>query len=210
MRLARSVVALSGLAFGFIGYYGAAAQDVLPHQDDGSLHQLSHKEQKKRDKKTLRELENGQGRWLQEDVVYIITAAERAAFLRLSNNEERDQFIETFFDRRNPAPESGENTFKKEHYRRIAYANEHFASGVPGWKTDRGHIYIAWGPPDEIESHPSGGTYDRPPEEGGGTMSSYPWEKWRYRHLEEIGENIGLEFVDPTGTGEYHLTMDPG
>src|ERR1700751_4271796 len=131
MRLARSVVALSCLAFGLIGYCGAAAQDALPHQDDGSLHQLSRKEQKKRDKKTLRELGNGQRRWLQEDVLYIITKEEREAFLRLSTNEERDQFIETFFDRRNPAPESGENTFKEEHYRRIAFANEHFASGVP-------------------------------------------------------------------------------
>src|SRR6266851_77068 len=97
----------------------------------------------------------------------------------------------------------------EEHYRRIAYANEHYASGVPGWRTDRGHMYIMWGPADEVESHPTGGTYDRPMEEGGGSTSTYPWETWRWRYLEGIGENIILEFVDPSGSGEYHLTMDP-
>ncbi len=122
----------------------------------------------------------------------------------------RDQFIEHFWDLRNPEPELGENSFKEEHYRRIAYANEHFSSGIPGWKTDRGHIYILWGPPDEIETHPTGGTYDRPMWQGGGSTSTYPWEVWRYRHLDEVGENIELEFVDPSGSGEYHLTRDPG
>ncbi|MGC1998542.1 MAG: GWxTD domain-containing protein, partial [Candidatus Acidiferrales bacterium] len=106
-------------------------------------------------------------------------------------------------------PDSAENTFKEEHYRRIAYTNEHFSSGIPGWKTDRGRIYIMWGPPDEIQSHPSGGSYDRPAEEGGGETSTYPFEDWRYRYLEGIGENVELEFVDPTMSGEYHLTMDP-
>ncbi|MGB7283617.1 MAG: GWxTD domain-containing protein, partial [Candidatus Acidiferrum sp.] len=148
--------------------------------------------------------------WLTEEVPYIITPDERTAFLRLTTNEEREQYIEDFWRRRNPDPDSPENTFREEHYRRIAYANEHFSSGIPGWKTDRGHIYILWGPPDEIESHPSGGTYDRPPEQGGGTTTTYPWELWRYRHLEDIGENVELEFVDTTGSGEYHLTMDPG
>jgi GWxTD domain-containing protein len=210
MRLARSIFALSGLMLGLLWNCGAAAQDAPAKPDDGALRQLTPKQQKKRDKKVVKELGDGQRSWLEEDVVYIISKEEREAFLRLGTNEERDQFIETFFDRRNPAPESGENTFKEEHYRRIAYANEHFASGVPGWKTDRGHMYILWGPPDEIDSHPTGGTYDRPPEEGGGSTSTYPWEKWRYRHLEGVGENIELEFVDPTGSGEYHLTMDPG
>src|SRR5262249_41496504 len=157
-----------------------------------------------------REIGPAYRRVLDEDLIYIITKEEREAFLRLGTNEERDQFIETLFDLRNPDPESNENRFKEEHYRRIAYANEHFASGVPGWRTDRGHIYILRGPPDEIESHTAGGTYDRPFQEGGGTTTTHAWEKWRYRHLEGIGENIELEFVDPTGSGEYHLTMDPG
>src|SRR5437879_9607021 len=67
-----------------------------------------------------------------------------------------------------------------------------------------------YGPADEIESHPSGGSYMRPPEEGGGETSTYPFEQWRYRYIDGIGTNIILEFVDPTMTGEYHLTIDPG
>ena len=167
------------------------------------------KEQKQKMKKTLKELDSPYKTWLNEDVVYIISPDERKAFLQLETNEEREQFIEQFWLRRSDNPDLPDNDFKEEHYRRIAYANEHFASGIPGWKTDRGRIYIMWGKPDEIESHPSGGTYDRPMEEGGGTTTTYPWERWRYRYLEGIGENVELEFVDTTMTGEYHLTMDP-
>ncbi len=167
------------------------------------------KERKKREKDLFNELDSQYKKWLNEDVVYIITPEERSSFLHLSTNEEREQFIEAFWARRNPDPDSPENTFKEEHYRRIAYTNEHYASGIPGWKTDRGRIYIMWGPPDETDSHPSGGTYERPPEEGGGETSTYPFEDWRYRYLEGIGENVIIEFVNPTMTGEYHLTMDP-
>jgi GWxTD domain-containing protein len=167
------------------------------------------KERKKRDRELMKELATPYKKWLSEDVVYIITPEEREAFLRLATNEEREQFIEQFWLRRDPTPDTEENEFKEEHYRRIAYANEHFASGIPGWRTDRGRIYIMWGPADEIESHPSGGSYDRPPEEGGGETSTYPFEKWRYRYLEGIGNEVILEFVDPTMSGEYHLTMDP-
>jgi GWxTD domain-containing protein len=143
-------------------------------------------------------------------VIYIISPEERSAFLQLETNEEREQFIEQFWLRRSGNPDLPDNDFKEEHYRRIAYANEHYASGIPGWKTDRGHMYIVWGPPDEIETHPTGGTYDRPMEEGGGSTSTYPWETWRWRYLEGMGEqNVIMEFVDPTSTGEYHLTMDP-
>ena len=149
-------------------------------------------------------------RWIQEEVPYIITPEERGAFKKLSTDEEREQFIEQFWERRNPNPGSPENEFKEEYYRRIAYANEHYASGIPGWKSDRGRIYIMYGPADEIESHPSGGTYMRPPEEGGGETSTYPFETWRYRYIDGIGTNVILEFVDPTMTGEYHMTMDPG
>ena len=168
------------------------------------------KKQSKQGKKAATELGDTRKEWLEQDAKYIVTPAEREAFLKLGTNEERDQFIETFWRNRNPDPESPENSFKDEHYRRIAYANEHFASGVPGWRTDRGHIYILWGPPDEIEAHPSGGTYDRPMWQGGGSTTTYAWELWRYRHLEELGDNIELEFVDPSGSGEYHLTRDPG
>jgi GWxTD domain-containing protein len=171
-------------------------------------------DQRQQQQKSLHKLEselpNPYKQWLNEDVVYIITSDERATFLRLQTNEEREQFIEQFWLRRDPTPDTPENEFKEEHYRRIAYANEHFASGIPGWKTDRGRIYIIWGKPDEIESHPTGGTYERPEEEGGGETSTFPFEQWTYRHMDGIGENVMLEFVDTTMTGEYHLTSDPG
>ena len=165
--------------------------------------------QKKKEAQLKRELESPYRKWLNEDVSYIITDEERAAFKRLQTDEEREQFIENFWLRRDPTPDTVENEFKEEHYRRIAYANEHFASGIPGWKTDRGRIYIVYGPPDEIEDHSSGGFYERPPEEGGGETSTYPFQQWRYRYVEGIGNNVVLEFVDPTMTGEFHLTMDP-
>jgi GWxTD domain-containing protein len=170
---------------------------------------LTEKERKRREEKLRKELETPYRKWLNEDVAYIITDEERAAFKRLNTDEEREQFIEQFWLRRDPTPDSQENEFKEEHYRRIAYANERFASGIPGWKADRGRIYIAFGPPDEIESHPSGGTYERPFEEGGGTTSTFPFEKWRYRWIEGIGSDIIIEFVDTTMTGEYRMTMDP-
>jgi len=170
---------------------------------------LSEKERRKREEKLRKELETPYRKWLNEDVAYIITDEERSAWKRLSTDEEREQFIEQFWLRRDPTPDTVENEYKEEHYRRIAYANERFASGIPGWKTDRGRIYITFGPPDEIESHPSGGTYERPIEEGGGTTSTFPFEKWRYRWIEGIGTDVIIEFVDPTMTGEYRMTMDP-
>ena len=180
-------------------------------QDPGTppAPQKLDKEAKRKMKRTLKELDSAYRQWLTEDVTYIIAPDERNAFLQLDTNEEREQFIEQFWLRRSSNPDLPQNDFKEEHYRRIAYANEHFASGIPGWKTDRGRMYIMWGPADEVESHPTGGTYDRPMEEGGGSTSTYPWETWRWRYLEGIGENIILEFVDPSGSGEYHLTMDP-
>jgi GWxTD domain-containing protein len=167
------------------------------------------KETKRKMRRTLKELDSAYRQWLTEDVTYIISPDERNAFLQLDTNEEREQFIEQFWLRRSNNPDLPDNDFKEEHYRRIAYANEHYASGIPGWKTDRGRMYIMWGPADEVESHPTGGTYDRPMDEGGGSTSTYPWETWRWRYLEGIGENVILEFVDPSGSGEYHMTMDP-
>ena len=185
----------------------AQAPDLNPPAP--AQNQKLSKEQKQKMKKTLKELDNSFKTWLNEDVTYIISPEERTAFLQLETNEEREQFIEQFWLRRSSNPDMPDNDFKEEHYRRIAYTNEHYASGIPGWKTDRGRIYIIWGAPDEIESHPTGGTYDRPTEEGGGSTTTYPWERWRYRYLEGIQENVELEFVDPSGSGEYHLTMDP-
>jgi GWxTD domain-containing protein len=185
------------------------AQDSTSPPPPQTLTKEQRKEQKQKARKTLKELDSQYRQWLNEDVIYIISPEERNAFLQLDTNEEREQFIEQFWLRRSSNPDLPDNDFKEEHYRRIAYANEHYASGIPGWKTDRGRMYIMWGPADEVDSHPSGGTYDRPMEEGGGSTTTYPWETWRWRYLEGIGENIILEFVDPSGSGEYHLTMDP-
>ncbi len=154
------------------------------------------------------ELKEAYKKWINNDVSYIITKDERKAFLALVTDEERENFIENFWRRRDPNPDTEENEYRDEFYERIAYANEHFTSGIPGWKTDRGRIYITWGKPDSIESHPSGGSYDRPSYEGGGSTTTYPFETWFYRHLDNIGDGLEIEFVDPTGTGEYRIARD--
>jgi len=161
------------------------------------------------DRQLLKELATPYKKWLDQDVAYIIAPEERRAFLQLQTNEEREQFIEQFWQRRSPDPDSVDNPFKEEHYRRIAYANEHYASGIPGWKTDRGRIYIMYGKPDTLESHTQGEDYERPSAEGGGSTKTYAWELWTYHYIEGIGENVELEFVDPSGTGEFHFTTDP-
>lgn len=154
------------------------------------------------------EMNNAHKRWVNEDVGPIITAAEREAFKRLRTNEERENFIATFWRLRDPDPDTEENEYREEYYERIAYANQHFASGIPGWRTDRGRIYIRWGKPDSIESRPAGGAYDRPSYEGGGSTTVYPFETWFYRHLEGVGDGIEVEFVDPTSTGEYRIARN--
>src|SRR5579863_2636759 len=219
VRTFLSCLLAGALTLSPVGYAIASQQDQQSDQQPGQQQdQQDQKSQKKTakakqqsDNQLKKELESPYKKWLDEDVVYIISPEERHSFLHLSTNEEREQFIEAFWQRRNPDPDSPENTFKEEHYRRIAYVNEHFASGIPGWKTDRGRIYIIWGPPDEIDSHPTGVNYDRPADQGGGSTTTYPWESWRYRHLDGqgLGENVELEFVDPSSTGEYHLTSDP-
>src|SRR5256712_4119467 len=146
--------------------------------------------------------------WLEKDVAYIITDEERKAFKKLQTDDERERFIEEFWRRRDPDPDTDENEYREEYYERIAYANEHFAAGIPGWKTDRGRIYIMYGKPDEIESHPSGGQYERPMEEGGGSTSTFRFEQWRYRYLEGVGQEVIIEFVDTCMCGDYHMTMD--
>ena len=152
-------------------------------------------------------VDNPWQRWLNEDVAYIISDEERAAFERLKTDEERQYFVEQFWARRNPTPGSATNEFKKEHYRRLAYANDHWAGNLPGWKTDRGRIYIEYGPPDEIDSHSAGGSYNRPESEGGGVAMTYPFEDWRYAHFERIG-SLSIEFVDLSASGDFKMTLD--
>jgi GWxTD domain-containing protein len=181
---------------------GAAAQA------DGQQDPLK-RERKKDDKAAnIEKLGGVYKKWLDEDVRWIITDEELSAFKKLANNAERDVFIEGFWQRRDPTPDTAENEYKEEHYRRIAYANEHYAAGMPGWRTDRGRIYIMYGPPTSTDSHPMGGPYQRSAEEGGGQTSTFPFEVWRYRYLDGIGQEIEIEFVDDCGCGAYEMTLD--
>jgi len=177
-------------------------------QGDPLQRPLSEKQRKKNAKAMMRELAQPYKQFLQ-DVIPIISKEELDVFAKLSNDEERDQFIEQFWIRRDPTPDTPENEFREEHYRRLQYANDHFAAGVPGWRTDRGMIYIKFGAPDEVEPHPSGGTYERPFEQGGGAMSTYPFEVWRYRHIDDIGDDINIEFVDDCQCGTYRMMLNP-
>lgn len=147
--------------------------------------------------------------WIENEGSLVMTPAEIRVFKALKTDDERENFIATVWSRRDPDPDTEENEFREEFYERIAYANQHFSSGKPGWKTDRGRIYIRWGKPDSVESRPSGGSHDRPSYEGGGSTTTYPFEIWFYRHLDTVGDGIEVEFVDPSGTGEYRIARSP-
>jgi GWxTD domain-containing protein len=183
-----------------------SAAQAQSDQDQDPLKRPIKPEQQKKGRMEI--MSSYHKKWVNEDVRWIITDEELSAWKKLATNEERDNFIETFWQRRNPDPDSPENEYKDEHYRRIAYANEHFASGIPGWRTDRGRMYIMYGKPDSIDSHPMGGPYQRPAEEGGGETETYPFEVWRYRYLEGIGQEVEIEFVDPSMSGDYHMSND--
>ncbi len=213
-------ISLAVLSIGFsaLGMHAQETQTPDPgtvnkvapveERPDPLKRRLSDHEEAQRRKAIRNELTPEDRKWLNEDVRWIITDEEARAFKNLANEEERQQYIEMFWQRRNPNPDSPENEFRDEHYARIAYANEHFAAGKPGWMTDRGHIYIAFGKPDSIDSHPSGGSYERPMEEGGGSTSTFPFEVWHYRYLAGVGDNIDIEFVDSCMCGDYHATID--
>ncbi|MFQ5741478.1 MAG: GWxTD domain-containing protein [Acidobacteriota bacterium] len=171
---------------------------------------LSAPQGKKKQKQQKREATtNYYRRWLDQDVGYIISKQEREVFKKLATSQEKDRFIEEFWYRRDPDLKTRRNEFKEEHYRRIQYANDHFNAGIPGWKTDRGRIYIMFGPPDRKESHPNGGWYQRKAYEGGGETSVFPFEVWEYRYIDGVGTEVELEFVDLSGANLYRLTMDP-
>ena len=187
---------------------GVTKAPVEKDKPDPTERERTDAEKIRVNKEAKQELKGSYKTWIDQDVRWIITDQELAAFKHLSNDEERDQFIENFWLRRNPNPDSPDNEYREEHYARIAYANEHFAAGKQGWRTDRGHIYIAYGKPDSIDAHPSGGNYERPMDEGGGSTSTFPFEVWHYRYLEGIGDNIDIEFVDTCMCGDYHMTID--
>ena len=215
-RLIRSLLSLAVLSLAFACTLAAPARaqedvtkvPVQKDKPDPTERERTDSEKIRANKEMRKELKGSYKTWVEQDVRWIITDQELAAFKQLSNDEERDQFIENFWLRRNPNPDSPDNEYREEHYARIAYANEHFAAGKQGWRTDRGHIYIAFGKPDSIDSHPSGGNYERPMEEGGGNTSTFPFEIWHYRYIEGIGDNIDIEFVDTCMCGDYHMTLD--
>lgn len=191
-RLVRKVLFATSL-FSFV------AQPILAQQQDPS----------QRERQVRPEVKRVYRDWVEKDVAYIITDAEKRAFKKLETDEEREKFIEDFWRRRDPDPDTEENEYREEYYERIAYANEHYSSGIPGWKSDRGRIYITFGKPDEVETHPTGGSYDRPSYQGGGNTTTYPFEIWFYRHLDNVGNGIEIEFVDRTGSGEYRIARSP-
>jgi GWxTD domain-containing protein len=191
-----------------------AADDKKAAQDKDKKREtvakpMTDKQKRQAEDRLRKELASPYNKWLDEEVRWIISDEERTAFKRLQTDDEKQSFIENFWLRRDPTPDTEENEFKEEHYRRIAWANDRFASGIPGWKTDRGMIYIKFGPPDENDSHTSGGPGERDISEGGGSTTFFPYEKWRYRYLECCGTDVEIEFVDPSMTNEYHITMDP-
>jgi GWxTD domain-containing protein len=176
---------------------------------------LTARERRDRERKLFGQLSPAYQAWLSQDVVYNITREERSVFLKLANDAEREQFIEEFWVQRNPDRDSLENVFEEEHYRRILFANEHFGTFVPGWKTDRGRICILWGPPDEIEARPAGGKCPGGPEPDGTASTKLPWDTWLYRYLEGFGADVKLDFVywkdaeKDLPMGDYVLTTDP-
>ncbi|HEY0098584.1 MAG TPA: GWxTD domain-containing protein [Pyrinomonadaceae bacterium] len=205
--MARSISLRSTLSLVLIALFALAAPVAFAQKDKKKSSDTQ--DVMERPRKQKEELKKIYKEWVDKDVAYIITGAERSAFKKLVTDEEREQFIEAFWQRRDPDPDTDENEYKEQYYERIAYANEHYASGIPGWKTDRGRIYITFGKPDSVESHPTGGSYDRPSYHGGGSTTTYPFEVWFYRHIEGIGSGIEIEFVDPTGTGEYRIARSP-
>ena len=195
------------LALGLLVSFTAAPATALAQKDKGKSAQQQDVPDRERNVK--KEKSNMFKKWIEEDVAYIITDDEKKAWKKLQTDEEREQFIEGFWRRRDPDPDTEVNEYLEEHYERVAYANQHFASGIPGWKTDRGRIYIMYGPPNEKDTHPSGGSYEPPSYEGGGSTTTYPFETWFYRYLPGVGSGVEIEFVDPTGTGEYRIARSP-
>ena len=130
-------------------------------------------------------------KWLNEDVAYIITPYEKQKFLELKTDEEREQYIVAFWQRRDPDVDTEENEYRDEHYERVAHTNENYAfEGVAGWRTDRGRTYILYGEPHEMKKTKSG-------------------EIWRYRYIPGVGAGIEFEFIDMSGKGDLRLMEQP-
>ena len=223
MQSCRSTVRSALLVLGLLCPASSVAQARLATQTDGArtpmngvktvrstypcLEGQGSEHGRQRENKAIANLPESARFWLTEDVVYLISPEERCTFLRLATGEERSQFIEQFWSRRAPDPTS-DNRFKREHYERIAFVDEKYGTQMPGWTTDRGRIYVMFGPPDSVESHRAGERNDKADEDGVETFP-YPWEGWQYRHLEGIGESVEIGFVDQDGSGNYRLALLP-
>ena len=131
-------------------------------------------------------------KWLDQDVHWIMTDEEQDSFLQLTSDADRDHFVVAFWQRRNPTPGGEQNPFKEEHYRRLAFANQHFAGSATGWMTDRGRVYIVYGPPDSIEMHPL-------------TSASPAEQVWIYRHMQGKSSEVQVRFHDRCRCGQYEL-----
>jgi GWxTD domain-containing protein len=169
-------------------------------------------------------------KWLEEDVRWIISDKERADFKQLSSDKQRDDFVIAFWERRNPTPAAQHNQFKEQHYQRLAYANTHFAESAPGWKTDRGRIYILFGPPDKVVHALSGsvrrtnlGAEGWPQfylddfgriapivdkaESDNIRRSLFDSEEWYWAQIDGIGHDVTIKFVDTCFCGEYRIPL---
>jgi len=148
-------------------------------------------------------------KWLDEEVIYIISKNEKDVFKSLATFEQRDEFIRKFWERRDPTPRTPFNEFKEEHYRRIEFVNRQYFEGTAGWRSDRGRVYIMFGPPDFFETNPGGGR-------GflfgvSGPTAEFPSEVWTYRYIPGLKmrqTRIDFTFVNYYNSGKYQLVSN--
>jgi GWxTD domain-containing protein len=224
MQVSRSNICAAALLFSALCTVSTFAQDFpassgldsLGAQASVTPRPRPHRcfEQQNDARQALRGLPAGARSWLSEDVAYIISPEERCAFLHLHTDEEREQFAEQFWNRRSIDPDSPDNEFKSEHYRRIAFANEKYAEQFPGggkidgWKMDRGRIFVLFGAPDSVvEVLPSGKESATPA--GQHSEGSCRSEKWHYQKLQRIAETAGMDFDFVACDAGYYRLVPP-
>ena len=132
--------------------------------------------------------------WIRSDVRWLVTNAERTAFANLKSGNDRREFVQNFWRRRDPDPDTSANEFRDTYCGRLPLTKR-FESGIPGWKTDRGRILLLWGEPDKILTGK---------ENIEGDVVTV-FEKWTYKHLDDLGTDIYVTFVDPTQTKEFRF-----
>jgi GWxTD domain-containing protein len=137
--------------------------------------------------------------WPERYVKWILTSSERNAYRALATDEERLEFIELFWARRDPNPETPENEYRREYLERYAFVANRLSAGRPGWSTDRGRLYLILGPPHSMQQNPMG-RYGL----------ERPSEIWTYNNLDIPGfpPSFDFEFVDFNGTGNFELVQD--